>query len=478
MEAIAIPDCPSDWRAWRRRFAASYIRSADAPRHIAAWEWFDALQQGERPRPLVAIWPRGGAKSTTIELGAAYVGHKASRRFVLYVCETQKQADKHLQAIGAVLEGASIPRAVTRYGSAKGWTQQILRAANGFSVISFGLDAASRGVKLEAYRPDLIIFDDVDGKHDSAETKRKKLETITETIIPSGADDCAIVFVQNLVYDGSIAADLASGAADWLLDRLPVAVEPAARDLAYVQEPQPDGTYRYRVTSGAATWAGQSLETIERQLNDWGRRAFEREAQQRVKRTGDGLWKAERDIDPHRVTEVPELIRVAVALDPSNTTGGDEAGILAGGVDARGHAYVLADRSLQGSPGRWAAEAVATYRTLRADVMVAEDNSGGEMVSTTIGSITGAPPVKRLHASRGKLTRAEPVQRLYEEGRVHHVGAFDLLEDELTSWRPGLPSPNRLDALVWLVTELLLGGAGWDAAAVAAFARASRQEPR
>lgn len=468
---MTIPPCPTDWRAWRARYAASYVRASDAPRHERVWAWFAALARDVRPRPLVEIWPRGGAKSTTIELATAHVGHKGARRFALYVSETQAQADKHLQAIGAVLERIGIPRATTSYNTSKGWTQQMLRAANGFNVVSFGLDAASRGVKLEEYRPDLIIFDDVDGKHDTPETKRKKLETITETIIPSGSADAAIVFVQNLVYDGSIASDLATGRADWLLDRLPVVVEPAAHGLAYEQRPQPDGGYRYVVTAGEPTWAGQDLATIERQINDWGRRAFEREAQQNVRRTGGGLWDYERDIAPHRVAQAPPLVRVVVAVDPSNTAAGDEAGILAGGVDARGHAYVCLDASLQGSPGAWALEAVKTYHLLKADALVAEDNNGGEMVEVTIGTVPNAPRVKRIHASRGKLTRAEPVQRLYEDGRVHHVGVFDALEDEQTTWRPGMPSPNRLDALVWLVTELCLGAEGWQPQDMSAFNR-------
>lgn len=410
-----------------------------------------------RPRPIVEIYPRGGGKSTTVELGTAYAGHAGKRRFALYISETQAQADKHVGAIGAILEGAGIPRAVNVYNNSKGWTQQLLRAVNGFNVVSLGLDAASRGVKLEEYRPDLIIFDDVDGRHDTPETKRKKIETITETIIPSGSADCAIVFVQNLVYDGSIASDLAFGRADWLLDRLPVVVEPAAHDLVYEQVSQEDGTYRYRVMGGVATWEGQDLATIERQLNDWGRRAFEREAQQRVKRTGDGLWSEARDIAPHRVTELPPLIRIVVAVDPSATSDGDEAGVIVAGIDDRRHAYVFDDRSVAGSPLVWATAAVTGYQVHRADALVAEQNNGGEMVAITIGTVLGAPPVALIHASRGKLTRAEPVQKLYEDGRVHHVGMLDALEDELTEWRPGRPSPNRLDALVWAITELLLG---------------------
>jgi phage terminase large subunit-like protein len=88
--------------------------------------------------------------------------------------------------------------------------------------------------------------------------------------------------------------------------------------------------------------------------------------------------------------------------------------------------------------------------------MLAEQNNGGEMVRVTISTVDGAPPVELIHASRGKLTRAEPVAALYERGAVHHVGAFEELEDEYCQWMPGRPSPNRLDAAVFALTDLML----------------------
>ncbi len=120
------------------------------------------------------------------------------------------------------------------------------------------------------------------------------------------------------------------------------------------------------------------------------------------------------------------------------------------------HAYILDDRSLQGPPKVWAEAAVAAYHAFRADAMVAESNNGGEMVAVTIGTIPGAPHVTLIHASRGKLTRAEPVQKLYGDGRVHHVGTFPKLESEMCTWQPGMASPNRVDALVFCLSELML----------------------
>lgn len=453
------PPTSLDWRAWLDRYASAYVAAPLAARHLRVWGWFAALTKGERPRPLAEIWPRGGGKSTTIELATAWAGHSGRRAFALYVSGTQAQADRHLQAIGGLLEAAGLPRAVNTYNQSKGWTQQLLRAGNGFNVLSYGLDGQSRGAKLDEYRPDLIIFDDVDNRHDSEALVAKKIATLTESIMPSGSADCAIVFVQNRIHAQSVASMLADGTADFLLDRLPVQEEPAVIGLQYEQRALPDGTRRYVITDGAPTWEGQSLAVCEQQINDWGRMAFEREAQQNVRRAGGGLWDEARDIAPHRCSGHPPLVRVVIGLDPSATAGGDAAGIVAAGLGADGHGYVLSDRSLRGSPGAWALEAVAAYGAHRADLLVAEDNNGGEMVEVTIRTVDHAPPVKRIHASRGKLTRAEPVQKLYEEGRVHHVGYFSALEDELTTWRPGQPSPNRLDALVWALTELMLNGA-------------------
>lgn len=253
-----------------------------APRHERVWDWFEALEGGIRPRPLVEIWPRGGAKSTTVELAATWAGCSARRKFVLYVSDTQAQADKHLQAMAELLEAAGVGRAVNKYHQSKGWTQQILRADNGFNVVSYGLDAGARGVKLGRYRPDLIVLDDVDGRHDSSATTAKKIETITQSILPAGSSDCAIVFVQNLIHAHSVASQLADGRADFLRDRLPVVVEPALRGMDYESELQPDGTIRYRITAGEATWEGQSRATCEQQINDWGADAFSREAQHEV----------------------------------------------------------------------------------------------------------------------------------------------------------------------------------------------------
>lgn len=172
------------------------------------------------------------------------------------------------------------------------------------------------------------------------------------------------------------------------------------------------------------------------------------------------------DIETGRVIKAPTLDRIVVGVDPSASTGGDAAGIVVVGVQRepfgqrQSHIYVLEDATVQGSPLTWATSAVTAYHKYGADRIVAETNNGGEMVETTVRVVDPNVAYKPVHASRGKQARAEPVAAMYEKGRGHHVGMFTLLEDELCEWEPGTgaPSPNRLDALVWAVTELALSG--------------------
>lgn len=448
------------WRQWLAVYFPAATSAPLAPRHERLWEWLDALAPGTRPRARVESWPRGGGKSTSTELGVARVGHKLSRRFALYVSATQEQANKHVQAIGARFERLGFGRAVNKYGNSLGWKVDLLRVDNGFNVLALGLDAAARGVKLDDYRPDLIVFDDVDGRHDTERTVARKIETITESIIPAGSADAAVLFVQNRIHGGSIMAQLQDGSADFLLRR-ETFEEPAVRGLEYASVETEDGAREYRITGGEPTWAGQPIETCEAQINDWGRAAFLREAQHETDESEDGLWSRARDLDPYRIraADVPDLHRIGVAIDPNASEGNDEAGIMVGGIYRSGatvHGVLLEDATVSGGPRAWAEAAVAAYRRWGADVMVAEKNNGGDMVAVTISTVPQAPRVKLVHASRGKLTRAEPVQKMAEDGRLHHAGVFVELERELCTWTPGDPSPNRLDAYVWLWTELML----------------------
>lgn len=179
------------------------------------------------------------------------------------------------------------------------------------------------------------------------------------------------------------------------------------------------------------------------------------------------LWTLKR-IEDSRATEQPGLKRIVVAIDPpaKSTEGSDECGIIAAGVDAIGHGYVLVDASERGlSPKQWAEKAIALYHNLGADRIVAEVNQGGEMVENTLRQVDANIAYRGVHATKGKYVRAEPVSALYEQGKVHHVGVFKALEDQLCDFTADFDrtkagySPDRLDGLVWAITDLMLAPA-------------------
>ena len=166
-------------------------------------------------------------------------------------------------------------------------------------------------------------------------------------------------------------------------------------------------------------------------------------------------------LETARVQKSPALVRIVVAIDPAVTSNADsdETGIIAAGLTADGHYYVLDDKSLRASPDTWARQAVNLYHDLKADKIIAETNNGGDMVISVIKQVDMAVPVQKVTATRGKQLRAEPVSSLYEQGRVHHVGYFEQLETQMCEWTPlSKESPDRLDALVWAITELNSGG--------------------
>jgi phage terminase large subunit-like protein len=179
--------------------------------------------------------------------------------------------------------------------------------------------------------------------------------------------------------------------------------------------------------------------------------------------TPGALW-SHSIIDAARQAAAPNLARIVVAIDPAATSGedADETGIVVVGKDNQGHGYLLADASGKYQPIEWAKIAVAAYRAHRADRIVAERNNGGDMVEATIRMVDQNVPVTTVWASRGKVTRAEPVSALYEQGRMHHVGTFPQLEDQMANFPSDFDrqtagySPDRLDALVWATTELLV----------------------
>jgi phage terminase large subunit-like protein len=222
-----------------------------------------------------------------------------------------------------------------------------------------------------------------------------------------------------------------------------------------------DGTVH---TTTASTWenaanlSAAALDELKRRYE--GTRLGRQELEGVLLEDLEGaLWRRS-DIDAARVRpeDVPDLARVVVAIDPAMSADedADETGIIVSGEDGRGHGYVLADWSMQGTPEACMRRAVQAYKHYNADCVVAEVNNGGDFIGTVLRTVDPNLPYHQVRASRGKAIRAEPVSSLAEQHRLHHVGNFPELEDQLCSFVPGIagPSPDRLDALVWSVFEL------------------------
>ncbi len=167
------------------------------------------------------------------------------------------------------------------------------------------------------------------------------------------------------------------------------------------------------------------------------------------------LWKRQ-TIEDNRIKVIPILKRVIVAVDPCLSGLSDECGIIICGVDFNNFGYVLDDKSICASPNEWAKVVVSAYHEWKADKVVIESNLGGDFMRQVLLTVDSRLPIQKVTATRGKVTRAEPVASLYEQGKVKHVGYFGKLEDQLCTWTQGENSPDRLDALVWGMTELCL----------------------
>ena len=214
---------------------------------------------------------------------------------------------------------------------------------------------------------------------------------------------------------------------------------------------------RMRTVDNRANLPASMIGELERVYG--GTRIGRQELEGELLEEAEGaLWRGAQ-IEALRVRTAPELVRVCVAIDPSVTSGpdSDECGILVAGVGVDGHAYVLADRSGRMSPDDWAERAVVAFDAFEADKIIGEANNGGDLITSLMRTKRATIPFEKVHASRGKITRAEPIAALYEQAKVHHVGGFKELETEMTNYVPGVSkSPNRMDALVWALSFLML----------------------
>lgn len=460
------------WKDWHSVVAPQVFTHDYHAEQARFWEWASNIKAGQRPdQAFVALWPRGFAKSSAMEVACARWACTGDRRYVLYVSATADQADKHLTSIAEILESPRVSRwypkasdrAVNKYGTSRGWRGNRLRTASGFTIDSLGLDTASRGAKADELRPDMIVFDDIDHQHDTPRAVDKKISTITQSILPTldirvGGAGVA----QNLTHGGSIAAKLADGSAEFLADRIVSGPFPAIRDL----ELELRG-HKWVVTGGNPEWAGMDLAACQAAISMFGLAAFTIETQQDITEQPGALWTRDM-INQTRISleEMPPMERIVVGIDPNQTGQADDAGVVVFGVatvDGVQHGYVLADGSQLSTPSEWRNEAASLYLEWNAGMFVVEKSGLGEHAELTVRGAAllrdrRGVIVHPVGASMGKRDRSRPVAQMYREGLIHHVGGFPYLEGQMTGWNPEVSalSPGGVDALTHAATHLML----------------------
>lgn len=329
-----------------------------AEHHRQFWDHVMGIQPSVRPTPMVFLVNRGGAKSASAEMAAVLLGGARRRRYCLYCSGSQDQADDHVDAVAAILEGPELERQwpgmadrhVGKFGNSKGWRRNRLRTASGFTIDAIGLVDSARGARMEEQRPDLLIFDDVDALSDSPLVVQKKLRAITKSIIPAGSPDAAILFVQNLIHANSVAARLANPeqfpeGERLLANRVLIGPIPAVHDLEIESYQLTDGRTNYRIRGGRASWSGLPLARCEALINDQTLPAFLAEYQHDTTPAAGGLFShitcrtVDRDMIPWS-----RIVETVVWVDPAVTAndGSDAAGITCAAVDSEGLIWVLA----------------------------------------------------------------------------------------------------------------------------------------
>jgi hypothetical protein len=296
--SLTPEDAPEDVEEWLRAMFPAHVKYPFGARHRHFWRWVWAIELKSAPDPFIAVWPRGGGKSTSAELACAALGLRGRRRYGLYVRDTQDRADDSVSNVAQLFEAPTVERyyprhakpMVGKHGNSRGWRRNRIRTAGGFTLDALGLDVAARGAKLEDQRPDVIVWDDIDGKLDAPATTAKKIATLTTSILPAGAQNVAVLGIQNLIIPDGVFSQLVDGRADFLVERDVSGPHPSVALLdTTMQEDPRTGTLKPMITAGTATWEGQDLETCQREMDRIGLGAFKLECQHEVHGRVEGL---------------------------------------------------------------------------------------------------------------------------------------------------------------------------------------------
>ena len=464
---------PEEWEPWIAALAPGYLWPPYAPYHAEFWEWVWKIEDGVPAQTFVAIWPRGYAKSSSVEVAIAALAARRKRRYALYVSAIQDQADGHVQNVAKLLESEafarhypeSAQRSLGKYGNSDGWRRSRLRTASGFTVDAIGLDTAARGIKvsteLGSYRPDLLVLDDIDELFDAPGAVAKKQATITKSLLPARADSAAVLVAQNLVHADGIVARLANGTAGYLTNRLVSGPHRAIDDLVTTQVGA-----RAVIVGGESTWPAKSLDDLQVDMDDIGLSAFLAEKQHEVDVFEHGIFAhvVFRHCLPADAPRLYDDIQVWVDPAVTDTDKSDSHGIQADGRKG-GAIYRIFSWEARTSPEDALRRAILKALELGASCVGVETDQGGETWRSTyentwrklvdageVGPEAMMPPFRQEKAGSvgGKAERAQRMLAAYERGEIVHVAGPTTATLETALRRYLLRKPYDLvDAAFW-----------------------------
>jgi hypothetical protein len=430
--ALTAPDKPLDWvlAIYRSIFSRPF-----GPQHTELFEWAWSVKPKVRSAPFVAIWSRGFGKSTTAETIAVMLGAREQRKYLLYVSETQELADSHLLAIRGMIESPILkayypvfaaPK-ISKEGHSRGWRHNRLYCGNGYVIDAIGLDTAKRGSRIMDARPDFMIFDDIDAKGDSPTITRRKIDTITTSLLPAGSVDASAMFVQNMIIDTGVFAQLAQPNPPFLKNRVLSGPFPALKNFSWHM--QPSGKI---VVEGEPTWESIGLSDCQRIVEEIGITAFRSEYQHEI--TNEGALFEHVKFSRISASDVPPTWRRIVAVDPAVTSedGSDSHGICVAGIDDNGQIYVYDSWERRETPEHCLRKALYYAVKYNADRVIIEGNQGNDLWYTLWNKIVedsgldddripGVEIVKATSSTGSKMERASQMLVDYELGRISHV---------------------------------------------------------
>lgn len=419
------------------------------------------------------------------------VGALQTRTYILYICETQDAADKHLETINTMLTDS--PELAATYPAlcrprlktigpkrAQAWRHNRLVTDSGLVIDALGLDVSVRGIKFGRHRPDMMLFDDIDSLKDGPDETDRKLDVLANTVLPAGDDDLTVVGLQNLIHVDSIFSRLAgrsSKAVDILGDRIVSGPHKAIEGMELettTKEEHGRLIIQYRIVKGTATWAGQSIDICERKMNSTeGRTAFLREHQQEVSVAEGGLfnhlpWDAIRISFDDFSRRWVDMVRVVVWVDPavSETKRSDCQACIVASIDTNGTIYLMWGWEQVASPLVAMQTAIRKAVEAGAHHVGIETNQGGDLwaneyrqaakslklpIGTRIPDAMGATAGT---GTGGKLHRAGITLSDFERGGIRIVeGTHETIENALKRF-PKVWPLDLVDAIYWAVSDL------------------------